>query len=74
MTSARSRWQMNTFRIVLTNTYHQQFLDGMEMRAPHFRLVSAVARQATVTLVTRPSHPFRLGELADLIEQDLEHA
>ncbi|MBI1801547.1 MAG: hypothetical protein HY259_07150 [Chloroflexi bacterium] len=63
--------RMDTFSIVLRNTYRQQFLDGLEMRAPHFSLVSAVAKQTTVTRVTRPSHPFRLTELADLIEQDL---
>ena len=34
-------------------------------------LVAAVAKQTGVTRVTRPSHPFRLVELADLIEQDL---
>lgn len=63
--------RINTFRIVLHNTYRQQFLDGLEMRAPHFNLVTAVAKQIQVLRVTRPSHPFRLTELADLIEQDL---
>lgn len=62
---------MNAFSIVLQNTYRQHFLDGLEMRTLHFRLVSAVARQTDVTRVTRPISPFRLTELADLIEQDL---
>ena len=62
---------IHTFRIVLHNTYRQQFLDGLEMRTPHFRLVAAVARQTRVTRVTRPSYPFRLTELADMIEHDL---
>ena len=44
------------------------------MRAPHFNLVSSVAKHCRVTRVTRPVHPFRLTELADLIEQDLAPA
>ena len=63
--------RIQTFRIVLHNTYRQQFLDGLEMRAPHFDLVAAVTKQTGVTRVIRPSQPFRLVELADLIEQDL---
>ena len=63
--------RVNTFNIVLHNTYRQQFLDGLEMRAPHFGLAAAVAKRTGVTIVTRPDHPFRLTELADLIEQDL---
>jgi hypothetical protein len=66
--------RIDTFQIVLLNTYRQQFLDGLEMRAPHFHLISSVARQTGVTCVTRPSFPFRLTELANLIEQDLEQA
>ena len=66
--------RINTFNIVLHNTYRQQFLDGLEMRAPHFGLAVAVAKQTGVTRVTRPNHPFRLTELADLIEKDLAEA
>lgn len=63
--------RIDTFSIVLHNTYRHQFLDGLAMRAPHFSLATAVAKHSTVTRVTRPSHPFRLTELADRIEQDL---
>jgi hypothetical protein len=66
--------RIHTFQIVLHNTYRQQFLDGLELRAPHFGLITAVAKQTGVTHVTRPSQPFRLTELADLIEQDLAQA
>jgi hypothetical protein len=66
--------RIHTFQIVLHNTYRQQFLDGLELRAPHFNLISAVAKQTGVTHVTRPVQPFRLTELADLIEQDLAQA
>ncbi len=63
--------RIRTFSIVLHNTYRRQFLDGLEMRAPHFDLVSAVSRASSVTRVVRPSQPFRLAELADLVERDL---
>lgn len=65
--------RLNTVRILLDNTYRREFLGGLEMRAPHFNLVSAVAKHTGVTRVTRPAHSFRLGELADLIEQDLSN-
>ena len=64
--------RIQTFNIVLHNTYRQQFLDGLEMRSPHFGLAAAVAKSAGVTRVTRPMHTFQLTELADLIEQDLK--
>ena len=66
--------RIRTFNIVTHNTYRKQFLDGLEMRASHFNLAAAAARQTAVVHVTRPSHPFRLTELADLIEQDLAGA
>ena len=62
---------IRTFNIVIHNTYRKQFLDGLEMRAAHFGLAAATAKHTGVVQVTRPSHPFRLTELADLIEQDL---
>ena len=61
---------INTFRLVLQNTYRQQFLDGLAMRAPHFTLVSAVAKHTKVIRALRPSGQFKLIELADMIEQD----
>lgn len=63
--------RIHTFRVLLHNTYRRSFLDGLQMRAVHFDLAAAVAKQAGVTRVTRPTQPFRLQELADLIEQDL---
>jgi hypothetical protein len=64
--------RIQTFSIILHNTYRQQFLDGLEMRSPHFGLAAAVAKATGVTRVTRPVHTFQLTELADLIEQDLK--
>jgi hypothetical protein len=66
--------RIHTFSIMLHNTYRRTFLDGLQMRAAHFDLIAAVARQTGVTRVIRPSQPFRLQELADLIERDLAGA
>jgi hypothetical protein len=65
---------IQTFGAVLHNTYRHVFLDGLAMRKPHFDLVSTVASQVGVTRVGRPSGGFKLAELADLIERDLESA
>jgi hypothetical protein len=63
--------RIRTFTIMLQNTYRRNFLDGLQMRAAHFDLITAVARQTGVTRVIRPTQPFRLKELADLVEHDL---
>ena len=65
---------IHIFRIVLNNTYRQRFLDGLEMRIPHFNLTTVVAKNCAVTRVIRPKHLFKLTELADLIENDLIRA
>ncbi len=62
--------RIQTFRVVLDNTYRETFLDGLSMRQPHFKLVSVVAAHAGVTRALRPSGKFKIKELADLIEQD----
>ena len=58
------------FAVLRNNTYRVQFLDGLELRPHHFKIVSAAASQIPVTRVVRPSAPNRLNELADMIEQD----
>ncbi len=62
---------ISTFSTILLNTYRRIFLDGLEMRQPHFELASAVACSVGVSRVVRPSGTFQLNELADLIEEDL---
>jgi hypothetical protein len=53
------------------NTYRLHFLTGMQLASQHFHLAQALARQARVVRITRPSRPFMLDELADTIERDL---
>ena len=62
--------RVNSFGIVIHNTYRQHFLGGLGMRTPHFQSVTAVVQQVLVSKVTRPSGGFFLTELADAIEQD----
>jgi hypothetical protein len=63
--------RVQAFGMVLFNTYRRQFLEGLEMQAPHFALASSVAATVRVARVRRPSGSFELGALADLIEADL---
>lgn len=63
---------IDTFSTVLHNTYRNTFLDGLEMRGPHFSMVSKVATTVPVNRVVRPSAAFRLTELANLIEADFQ--
>lgn len=59
------------FQVFLRNTYRQRFLDGLQMRLPHFRLTTAAAKVAHVKRITRPTAPFLLEELTDRIIEDL---
>ncbi|NCJ08053.1 hypothetical protein GS597_16365 [Synechococcales cyanobacterium C] len=59
------------FEIFLGNTYRQRFLDGLNMRLPHFHLATVAANAAQVTRVTRPTHPFLLEELTSRLIEDL---
>ena len=45
---------------------------GLGRRQAHFRVVAAMAQQAPVARVVRPSRPLRLGALADRIEAHVE--
>ncbi len=62
------------FNLLLFNTFRGRFLDGLEMRAEHFKLAAAAGRAARMKRLTRPSAPFRLEELADLVEKDFAEA
>jgi hypothetical protein len=59
------------FNTVRHNTYRQIFLDGLEMRKPHFDLVSSVTSSVTMRCVVRPNGSFLLKELADLVMKDM---
>ena len=50
------------------HTYRKRLLDALGQRRRHYRIGMALARDVPLVLVRRPDHPFRLAELADLIE------
>jgi hypothetical protein len=58
------------FNVLVHHTYRKRFLKGLAMQIVHFGLVSAAAGQVAVVMVTRPSKPFLLDELADRLEAD----
>ncbi len=60
------------FNLLLFNTYRQRFLDGLQMRAEHFKLATSAGKAARMKRVIRPSAPFMLDELVDLLEQDFK--
>jgi len=60
------------FRVLLNNTYRARFLDGLEMRREHFKLGILTANSAIIRRVVRPSAPFLLDELIDLLEADFQ--
>jgi len=62
---------IHAFSTILLNTYRSAFLDGLEMRQPHFHQASTVASTTGLSRVVRPSGEFQLAELADLIEEDM---
>ena len=64
----------NKFRILLNNTYRGRFMDGLKMRDSHFSLAVVAANKIKVSRVSRPSAPFRIKELIDLLEADFEDA
>jgi hypothetical protein len=65
---------LRSFSVVLHNTYRRLFLEGLEMQAPHFSLASKVASTVRISRVTRPNGSFKLSELADLIEADMDQS
>jgi hypothetical protein len=60
------------FNLLLFNTYRQRFLDGLQVRAEHFKVATAAGKAARMKRVIRPSAPFMLDELVDRLEQDFK--
>lgn len=61
---------MEKLMAIINNTYRLFFIDGLCMKATHFKQCVEVAKNAVVSRVTRPREPFLLDELAELIEED----
>lgn len=64
--------RLDAFGRVVRNTYHRQFLAGVEMRSAHFALASALVASVRVARLIRPARGGKIDELADLIEADMD--
>ena len=53
------------FRVLRHNTHRRRAMEAMGQRDAHFRVLTAMARQAPVARVARLRHPFLLDALAD---------
>lgn len=57
--------------LLLSHTYRPWLIDGLGLKAAHFKKCAAVARQVAVSLLSRPAEKFTLEEQVRRIEQDL---
>ena len=62
------------FRALMRHTYRLCFIEGLGVQASHFRQALALAGRMEMSIVDRPTEPFRLRELADRIVADLDAA
>ncbi len=56
--------------VLMRHTYRLQFLAGTLGKKRHFEQCGQAVRHCQVSRLVRPRYPFRLEELADLVEKD----
>lgn len=61
---------MDKLTALMRHTYRMQFLAGTVGKKRHFEQCGQAARHCRVSRLVRPRYPFRLEELADLLEKD----
>jgi len=61
---------MDKLVVLIRHTYRPEFLAGILGKKSHFEQCGQAARHCQVSRLVRPSRPFRLEELADLVEKD----
>ncbi len=64
--------QTKRFNALLDNTWQKLTLVGLGLREWHFMTAAKIASQVYIARLTRPQQPFRLTEMADLIEADFK--
>jgi hypothetical protein len=62
---------MDKLAVLLSHTYRPWLIRGMGLKAAHFKQCASVARQVTVSLLSRPVETFSLEEQVRRIEEDL---
>jgi len=58
--------------VLMSHTYRPWLIDGLGLKAAHFKQCVAVARQVTVSRLTRPAGVISVEEQINLVLQDLE--
>jgi hypothetical protein len=61
---------LDKLAVLLRHTYRLQFLAGTSGKKRNFEQCGQAARHCQVSRLVRPEYPFRLEELADLVEKD----
>lgn len=60
------------FEAIKNQTYRLRFLEGLGTKGSHFQKGLALAQAVPIAHVERPRFPFRLDELVERIESDLD--
>jgi len=63
---------MEKFQPLKNQTYRKGYLDGMALNAGHLKLCGSIAGKTRLVRITRPNHGFKLKELVEHIQADLE--
>ncbi|MGB1251980.1 MAG: hypothetical protein ACPG8W_15290, partial [Candidatus Promineifilaceae bacterium] len=61
-----------SFGMLARYTYRSRFLDALRYRGQHLLLTTKITQHVQVVRACRPSHPYRLQEFTDLIENDFQ--
>ncbi|WP_449243830.1 hypothetical protein [Desulfobacca acetoxidans] len=61
---------LDKLTVLMRHTYRPQFLAGTLGKKRHFEQCGQAAQHCRVSRLVRPRTPFRLTELADLVEED----
>lgn len=61
---------IDKFKALKNHTFRFKFVEGLGQKVAHFKSVEALAKHVPLTRVHRPNKPYRLKELADMIEMD----
>ena len=62
--------QMMKFRVLRNHTYRDRFVKALRVGKTHFKQATRIAQQIKISRVTRPSAPFQMDELIELLEED----
>jgi hypothetical protein len=57
---------------LLKHTYRDRFVKALGVGKAHFKQATRVGQQIKISRVIRPSAPFKLDELRELLEEDFK--